>query len=303
MWDTSGKQESTNLSRGWAEGGEPLLGMGLHLSNSPWRLGPAWAVLAGALASQAPLWGGEGLLRLGGSLLLADALWGILWRMPLSRQGTQAARQQRVGLPYANAQSPVAQLVSGLRWEDVADTETGWQGVVAGLGLAAVLSVLLGSAAIILSFLALIVAVTVRLSVRAGREPVMMVALLSTGLPWVLGGALGGAGGMLSLGQMPDAGLVLGVAFTVLTWAVLKAGSSASGGLAWPIWIAQFGVMAVLIAFSETYGMALAAGCFVAPCLWTSRSSRHLQDRGAAVRNSSVWWLASMLAAALAVRY
>ena len=88
-------------------------GLGLHLNNSPWRLGPAWAVLAGALASQAPLWGGEGLLRLGGSLLLADALWGILWRMPLSRQGTHAGSQQRLALPYANAESPMVQSCLG----------------------------------------------------------------------------------------------------------------------------------------------------------------------------------------------
>jgi hypothetical protein len=303
MWHTGGKQESTNPSRRWTEIGEPLLGLGLRLNNSPWRLGPAWAVLAGALASQAPLWGGEGLLRLGGSLLLADALWGVLWRMPLARQGTHAGSQQRPGLPYAHAESPMVQLVSGLRWESAADTETGWQGVVAGLGLVAVLSVLLGSAAMLLSFLALIVAVTVRLSVRAGREPAMMVALLSTGFPWVLGGALGGTGGLLSFVQLQDAGLVLGVAFTVLAWAVFKVGSSASGGLVWPIWIAQCGVMAVLIALGETYGTALAAGCFVVPCLWMSRWTRHVQGAGAAVRNSSVWWLASMLAAAIAVRY
>ena len=111
-----------------------------------------------------------------------------------------------------------------------------------------------------------------------------------------------GAGGILSFGQMLDARLVLGVAFTVLTWAVFKAGSSASGGLVLPIWIAQIGMLAVLTVSREAYGTAMVAGCFVVPCLLTSRwPCSH--EVGAILRNSSLWWLASMLAAALAVRY
>jgi hypothetical protein len=303
MWDTDRKQASTNLAMGYAGGGEPILGLGLHLNSRPWRLGPAWAVLAGALACQAPVWGGESLLRLGGSVLLADALWGIFWRRPSSAQGAQPRRENGVGLPYTSARSPMMAVFSGLRWEGAADTETGWQGAMAGLGLVAVLSVLLGSWAIVLSVLALTAAVIVRVSLKRGRQPVVMMALLGTGLPWALGATLGGSGDIPSLGRLEGDGLALGVTFTALTWAVLRAECSVSRDLAWPIWIAQIGILAALMAFRASAGMAIVAACFVAPCLWISSRPCRFQEGAATVRNSNLWWLASMLAAAFAVRY
>jgi hypothetical protein len=303
MWDTVGRQVSRNRCSGLADCGEPILGLGLHLNSSPWRLGPAWAVLAGAIACQAPIWGGESLLRLGGALLLADALWGILWRRPSSVRCTRGAQRPSAALPYADARSPMAQLLSGLRWEAEAGAESGWQGVAAGLGLVAVLSILLGSAAVVLSLLVFAAAIVVRLLVRQGREPLLIGALLSTGFPWLLGCTLGGAGVSWPPGQAAVAGVGLGVGFTVLTWALLKVEYQASQGGMWPVWVAQAVILCSLAAFRVPVGMAAVVGCFVAPCLWSARWPRRLPEVNQAVRSSDVWWLASMLVAALAVRY
>jgi hypothetical protein len=304
MWDTIGKYGSMHSGAECAGNGEPILGLGLHLNSSPWRLGPAWAVLAGAIAGQAPIWdGGGGLLRLSGSLLLADALWGIFWRRPFLRQEAQPGRQPQVGLPYSVARSPMMQILTGLRWEESEETEIGWQGALAGLGLVALLSVLLGSSAIVLSLLALIASVTVRLSVRRGKRPALVMALLGTALPWALGIALGGSGNRLLPVPFTGAGLVLGAAFTALSWSVTRADLHVSGGLVWPIWAAQIGVLAALGVIREPFGLAIVGGCFIVPSLWLLSWPGCSREVGAIVRNSNPWWLASMLAAALAVRY
>ena len=61
-------------------GAGPLIGLGRSVSPGVWRIGPAWAVLAGALASGAPLLGNAVPLRLVGAAILADSAWGVLWR-------------------------------------------------------------------------------------------------------------------------------------------------------------------------------------------------------------------------------
>jgi hypothetical protein len=303
MSNSLGKQGSNDLSMGYAGTSEPIFGLRLQLNSTPWRLGPAWAVFGGALASQAPIWGGNSLLRLGGSLLLADALWGVFWRMPLSARRAQPERQSRSVLPYADARGPMVQALHALSWHDTGDAEIGWQGALAGLALVAVLSVLLGSWAVLLSLLAVVAAIALRLLVRRGRAPCFLMAILSTGLPWALGTALGVEGAGSPLNRPALAGLALGALFTVLAWVLLRAEVLGSRRLALPIWVAQIGVLAVLTVFREAFGVAVVAGCFVVPCLLTSRWPCRSHDVGAILRSSNPWWLASMLTAALVVRY
>jgi hypothetical protein len=301
MWGSGGQEGSTDLRMGYAGSGEPILGLRLYLISNPWRLGPAWAVVAGALASQAPIWVGENLLRLVGSLLLADALWGIFWRRPMFVPGVQPERRSRGVLPYVDTRGPMVHILRGLGWQDAGATEAAWQGALAGLGLVAVLSVLLGSSAIVLSLLALMASVAVRLRARRGKTPCMMLALLSMGLPWALGAGLGSGGNSFPLSRLAGGSLALGVAFTILTWTLLRAGVHGSERPVWPVWIAQIGVLAVLMVSREAVGMAVVAGCLVVPSLLTSRWPSGLSEGGAILRGSNSWWLASMLAAALAV--
>src|SRR5512139_3059102 len=117
MGDNSSIPATPNQCIGYAGHGEPILGLGVYLSTSPWRLGPVWAVLAGALASQAPVWGDSNLLRLGGSILLADAVWGVLWRRTAARLEVLPKRERGLRLPYSNARSPMMAFLSELRYD------------------------------------------------------------------------------------------------------------------------------------------------------------------------------------------
>jgi hypothetical protein len=303
MWNSLGKQGSNDLNMGYDGTSGPIFGLRLQLKSTPWRLGPAWAVFAGALASQAPIWGGNSLLRLGGSLLLADALWGVFWRMPLSARRAQPARQSRSVLPYADAKGPMVQALHAFGWHDTGDAEIGWQGALAGLALVAVLSVLLGSWAVVLSLLAVVSAFGLRFLVGRGRAPCFLMAVLGTGLPWALGSTLGLEGTGSPLSRPAVAGVTLGAVFTMLAWGLFRAEVPGSRRLALPIWVAQIGLLAVLAVFREAFGVAVMAGCFVVPCLLISRCPCRSHDFGAILRSSNPWWLASMLAAALVVRY
>lgn len=303
MWYSKSRPASANRSLICAWHSEPILGLGVYLRGSPWRLGPAWAVLAGALAGQAPISVGGDLLRLGGSLLLADALWGVLWQLPAPSLETLPKRERAPGLPYAAAHSPMVDVLSGLHYETTEGGGTGWQGTLAGIGFAAVLSTLLGTSAIVLSLFAIIASVGIRLMVRRGKKPALLMALLSTGLPWALGAALGSTGDVPLPFDSLEVGLALGASFTFLTWSVQSVDVGASRGLAVPVWLGPVAIVATLIALREPLGTALVSGLLIVPCLWISRRPRLAQDVAVALRASDPWWLASMLVAALAVRF
>ena len=66
--------------QGVAETG-PLVHLHFAPSRMLWRIGPAWAVVAGAVAAGAPLGNAAGLLRLATAVILADLFWGILRRI------------------------------------------------------------------------------------------------------------------------------------------------------------------------------------------------------------------------------
>ena len=303
MWYSRSSPASANRSTEHAWHGEPILGLGVYLGGSPWRLGPAWAVLAGALAGKAPVWSGGDLLRLGGSVLLADAVWGVLWRQSAPRQGVLPKRERGPSLPYTAAHSPMVEVLSGLGFESTEVGGTDWQSTLAGLGLTTVLSVLLGMYAIVLSLVVGIASVGIRLMVRRGKKPALMMALLSMGLPWALGAALGWAGDVRPPLDFSGAGLALGAAFTFLTWSVHRVDVGRSMAQVRPIWLGQIAPLATLIAIREPLGTALVSGLLVLPCLWISRWTRLAQEVARDLEASAQWWLASMLVAALAVRY
>jgi hypothetical protein len=302
MWDSSGVPGSVDQSIGYTGRSGPILGLRFFFSGSPWRLGPAWAVLAGALASQTPIWGGDNLLRLGGSLLLADAVWGFFWRQTRPQQHVLPKRARRVILPYSDPHSPMIEALAGLRYDATENGETGWLGILAVLGIAAGLSILLGSPAIVLSLLALIASVGMRLMVRGGQKPALAMALLTTGFPWALGAAMSWTGGAQPPFELLATGLSLGVAFTTLTWSVCRVASFGSSSQFWPIWFAQVVVLAALMTIGAPIALAVVGGLFVVPCLWLSRHDGSAREVAEMLQNSDLWWLASMLGAALAVR-
>jgi hypothetical protein len=303
MWDSSCVSGSIDQSIGYTGRSGPILGLGFYLNSSPWRLGPAWAVLAGTLASQAPIWGSENLLRLGGSLLLADAVWGVFWQQTTPQQRVLPKRARTVVLPYSDTQSPLREALAGLRGEATGNGgETDWPGMLAVLGLAAVLSLWLGWPAVALSFLALVASVGVRGMVRRGKNPALTLALLNTGLPWGLGASLGWADGARPSFESLQVSLPLGLAFMALTWSMYRVPLSGSSSQVWPIWLGQVVVLVTLVAVGAPLALAVVGSLFVVPGLWLSRHGGSAQEVADVLRNSGLWWLASMLASALAVR-
>src|SRR5512135_2622598 len=82
----------------------PLLGLRLSVSRHPWRIGPAWALVAGALAAGVPFADGTSLLRLAGAIVLADAAWGSVWSV-MARGGAREP-DEPWGLPYVQPAAP-----------------------------------------------------------------------------------------------------------------------------------------------------------------------------------------------------
>ena len=166
-------------------GAGPLIGFGISIGPGVWRIGPAWAVLAGALASGAPLLGDAMPLRLVGAAILADSVWGVLWRLTAADDADRAnplAEDER--LPYFQPQSPAGRALGMLH--DIAPGAS-WRELMAALALTGVLSLLLGVPALVLSILAYAVILWAWALGRADKQPAVCDALLNVGLPWLLG--------------------------------------------------------------------------------------------------------------------
>jgi hypothetical protein len=161
----------------------------------------------------------------------------------------------------------------------------------------------LGLPAIVLSLLLVITALGTRLFVRADQRSALLVSLLSMGFPWVLGAALaGGEGKPFDLGSQA-AGLELGLAFMVLAWSMNRARFSETTGRVWTVWLGQITVLVALILCHEPLGLAIVASLLIVPCLLLGRQGYSSQNAALVLGRGNVWWLASMMAAALAVRF
>jgi hypothetical protein len=289
-----------------------LIGLRISVSRSLWRLGPAWAVLAGALASSISLFNGDTLLRLLGAVVLADAAWGVFWTPLAGASGGEAAGDRPTwSLPYAHPAAPIGRL-SRLYGRS-------WLGLATGLALTAGLATLLGGTALLLSLAALIVAFWALSLTQFDRRPALPLALLAVGLPWLLGLTLDGVG----LARVPKAGLALAAAFTLLEWGVQRARCpQRSRGRG--IWLGQAAVLTVLVGLCLPWAAAVVAALFLIPSWWLLRVgamsppilSRALNATRApdppapsnpgepaeVLARSAPWWWAALFLAAFALR-
>lgn len=161
----------------------------IWIDQAPWRPAALWAVIAGVLAAglgsrSAPLDWREVLLL----ILLADLLWGGIWRLAGGRNALSALPVQNgrspAWLPYLQPGSPAARLLG-------ADDNDLWIyaariGVPTAL-LAVVVAAVLGTPALVLTGVALVVAAlgwTMHRSLQ--RSPNLLAALMAVGLPWLL---------------------------------------------------------------------------------------------------------------------
>jgi len=266
-------------------------------------LGPAWAVLCGAVVSGSFGWRSDDWLRLGSLILVVDVGWGVLWTAlgstdwatPLSRWRDWRSGGPVAKPPYTLPGSPgdrasrwLGQLYGW--WRDVFWPACGISLsmiLVALLGTV-VLAVLQGTNLLLLTAGALAL-MQLGLAWEGGRGTAAPKwdALLAVALPWLAGDIV--FSGSLTLGS---AGL--GVAFA-LAW-----------GSAWGArarWERVLGIGAQLLAavFLVALRSALAAGCLLlllVPQLmllsWLKR------DPPAAwyVRYARPWMMVAMLVAA-----
>jgi hypothetical protein len=292
----------------------PLVRLTVSLGRSLWRLGPAWAVLAGALVSGTSLLRADGLLGLAGALVLADSAWGAVW-VPIAgwaersriRTGATPNPPERAGgpgqshwlIPYVQPDSPVARLRSML-------PEARWHDVLVAIALMGGLAVLLGLPAVLLSLVVLLVSAWALFVGQWGAQPALPRALLAVGLPWLLGMAWGyGPAGLSSVvltgaGGVPWAGLALGGAFTLLEWGSQRAyWSCASQGRG--VWLGQFAVLLTLVALRLPGGSALVAALFLPPAwyLLRARGATGPVQPAAILALCGPWWWAAMLASSL----
>lgn len=274
----------------------PLVQLQISLSRRPWRLAPAWSILAGALAVAPARIEPTLALRVVAAVLLGDLAWGLLRRYaPPDVTGQfHASRVQMVGLPYAQADAPLSQAVRVL-----ASSGVTWQGALAGLILSLGGGLLLGLPALALSVLALLIAALAWPLARRGDTPAICFALLDVVLPWTLGMlAVGWADGDL-LRSEP---LIVACAFGVLQWGLLRAPVAKSGQHGKAPAIGVVAVLIVLIAVELPWATATVAVLLAAPVYWLGAAE--FEDsliRARSVR-AGPWVLVALFVAALALR-
>jgi hypothetical protein len=287
----------------------PLLGVRVLLSRNFWRVGPAWAVLAGAVASGASLAGEHALLRLIGAMALADAAWGAVWRLTAGRVvGGLPVNDARPMLPYARPDSPAGRLTAQLQrlacsshLASQPNITSGWQELMVGLVLTGGLGLLLGMSALALSLVALSVLGLAWALRQRGAYPAFLYGLLNVGLPWMLGVTLAEADGVVSLIGRQISSLALAAAFTALQWATGRAYHAERGG-AFGVWSGQLAVLAVLIGLREVWALAIVTGLFLPPSWWLLWATGSKVDREDLWPRCAPWWWVALLVTAVAVR-
>lgn len=259
----------------------PLVRLRLVPGRLLWRIGPAWSVLAGALAAGAPVLGADALFRLAAAAILADLLWGALREIGQAPPEQVSEHGSPVFLPYARPDAPLGAFLGRLAFAQGGDARASWQGLLLGLALMGAMSVLLGPAAIALSAAVLLLWAWMQ---RSGVVPCLD-AVLDVALPWLLGTFLAGRGALSW--QV----LALAAAFTLLQWGVLRARQGTVVA-----WIGQGAVLVVLIAIQQPGALAGVA-MLLAPAAWWLAA-----QRGGVPTHALPWWWGAMLIAALAAR-
>lgn len=304
----------------------PLVQMRLAVSRAVFRLGPAWSVVAGAIAVGALRPEAPGLLRVLTAAVLADLAWGAIRQVipivpaaaSLAMPTAQVAPTAGV-LPFARPDAPLARWLAALTPAYPLDSTFGgaadarvptpqvlsgaWQGVLVISGLALILSMLLGWPAVALTLVALATIWVAAATGRRGEFPALAHALLDVGWPWFLGmslaaGELAGAEGGANW-TVVRPGLLLAAAFTVLQWGMYRGRHAAQvqpGGTPVLAWFGQFGVLALLIVMRSPWAVACVAALLATPSIWLARM------RPGTWAGAMPWWWAASFVAAFAVR-
>ena len=275
----------------------PFLALRMWLAGSPWRLTGGWLVLAGLVASAGLRVREQPLLDLVLALVLVEALWGGLWLqivLPAQLPGALVGRRPR--LPYANPTGPAGRL---LGWRQGDDLPGLVRGVVPLLAAALLVAWLVGTVALALTAVAVVLATLAGLSRRAGLPTWVqwLHALVLATLPFVLGISLAGP---WPVGPVGWRLIALATSYTLLagvSLAVTNQGAAAATGL--PL-LLQAGlgagiVIGVLLLSGQVVAAGLEALLVTAPLLILARPAM------ARPRTLNGWWLLLVLTSSLAI--
>ena len=280
---------------GVAETG-PLVHLHFAPSRMLWRIGPAWAVVAGAVAAGASLGNAASLLRLATAVILADLVWGILRRIIPDSPGTEGTAALRTpSLPYGRSDAPLAQVLQTVASGQHVSTAP-WLGWLGGLALSLVLSLLLGTPALLITALAVGLIFLTRALFRRDCCPSFCLALLDVGLPWALGAALVWPN-VDGAARVWFVRMGMAAAFTVLQWGLYRARFSAGRRLV-ALYFGQVILLGALVLLRQPWAVAVAALLLAPPTWWLARRDA----AEVALVRALPWWWASMLAVAAIVR-
>lgn len=275
----------------------PLVSLQISLSRTVWRIGPAWSVLGGALVAGAPILSADALLRFAAAAALADIAWGVLRRaIPAQPAAALVTGPVIPSLPYAQADSPLAQLLGNLasrQGRSLAEARRVLQELFIGLAFTILLSFLLPRPAFIVSAAAVAGVAVSWAWIRRGQQPAFCYAWLDVGLPWLLGAILAWGG---TLPTWPV--LLLGAGFTLLQWGDhrwwLTTGKRPGGA-----WLGMAAVLGALIVLRRPWALVLVAGLFLPAAGYLLRARGAGFSAGAWRAHILPWWWAALLFAAL----
>lgn len=270
-----------------------LVRLHVSLSRAPWRIAPAWSVLAGALAVGSPVSQPALALRVVAAVVLGDMAWGLLRRAEMTAVIAAGVDQvHRVELPYSEENAPLTRALRSLTLIGMT-----WQGVLAGLIILLGGGLLIGWPAVALSVLAALIGIRSWFSARRGAPPTVAMALLDVLLPWLLGMfAVGWASGDAPL-RWPS--LLVAIGFTVLQWSTLHAATGRMGRGSLAIEIGILAVPGVLFALHMPWAAAVVAVLLAPVAYWYHAAGR---EGGSISAYTGPWMLIALLVAALALR-
>ncbi len=206
----------------------PLMALRVRIASSPWRITPAWAVIAGACTARPAAWNLTLVLQILAAAILADSIWSIFWQLlshaptPNDQQPAGASGQPHTAwLPYSAETAPADRLQ---RWlQDPTQPGHTLQGWPIALALTALLAHDTGAGrpALILSLAVILLSLIGLAWTRQQRPiPAGLLAVLIVTLPWLLG--------HLTVGALTTVPWGLLTGFTLLVWGLARSEQQAT---------------------------------------------------------------------------
>lgn len=260
---------------------------------APWRVAAGWAALAGLLASGFLWeWQSVSFQRLVLLWLLVDPLWGALWRLAGGRSqalALPAGGAKTLRLPYLQSGSPAAQL---LALDESNALPYLFRIGAPTLALASVVALALGNAALLLTLAAALITALGWAQRRTWqRPPLLLQALVTVALPWLLALWEADRTGVNGYGALV---VWLGVLWTIHHWGELRSLRLEDDRLAWiALGAADIGMVVLLIVAQAPFWLPILA-ILMLPT-WLAAVRKQSPD------GCNIWWLAALFVSALAV--